>query len=569
MKDTKLQNSCSNSLPLPLPRGSTLIGVVLLTLGLGSANAATRIWTGPGTDIQDPANWGGTLPTASADVAQFNGTIAGSLSLSYNTTATTILGGSTGLTWHLTGAQTGAVSLNYAGTDSTNSTIRLGTAALTLDSGAGAMAFGDGVGGVAIPSATTGTALKLVLGSGATAQTITFTNNSANTVTFNPDVYLSNGGGSNKTLAFAGSGNFAMNNVIGPDVTGNKGVSVVGTGTVALTGANTYTLGTSVGGGGTLEVSNIGNTGSTTSNLGTNSTINLTGNGGSGRLRYTGAGETSNRVINLAGGTAGSTNAIIDHSGTGLLRFTGNLTATGGLVHTLVLQGSTAGTGEIAGAILNNSGTNLTSLTKQGSGTWTLSGSNPYTGATSITGGKLLVDGALTGSATTVDSGGTLGGTGTLLGITLNTGGAIEAGTTTNDLAATSLSWKGEASNAFSQMKFELGSTANLGAAAESDKLTLSGAFTKDTSTGSVFQFDFLGTGATGNTYMLASFGSTTFTAGDFSYTGLASGLTGTFSVTGGNLEFGVIPEPGIALMLLGGLGMLCFRRPSHTARKI
>jgi len=132
-----------------------------------------------------------------------------------------------------------------------------------------------------------------------------------------------------------------------------------GTGTLILSAPNSYTGATTVGAG-TLSVSTVGVTGSN-SNVGTNGTIHLGATTTAGTLKYTGTGETSDKVLNLAGTTAGGT---IDQSGTGLLRFTNNLTATGAGAKTLTLQGSTAGTGEIAGTIVNSS--SATSVTKAG-----------------------------------------------------------------------------------------------------------------------------------------------------------------------------------------------------------
>jgi fibronectin-binding autotransporter adhesin len=115
-------------------------------------------------------------------------------------------------------------------------------------------------------------------------------------------------------------------------------------------------------------------------------------------LIYTGIGETSNRV--LAIGNAFT--AILDQSGTtGNLKFSSNLTGGTGS-KTLLLQGSTAGTGEISGAIGNGtSGTQA--VTKAGTGTWTLSGPNTYTGGTVINGGVLAL-----GSAAALGSSGTI-----------------------------------------------------------------------------------------------------------------------------------------------------------------
>jgi autotransporter-associated beta strand protein len=75
--------------------------------------------------------------------------------------------------------------------------------------------------------------------------------------------------------------------------------------------------------------------------------------------------------------------------------------------NSLILAGSTTGTGEISGVITQNTGTVVgtydTRVTKEGTGTWTLSGANTYTGLTRINGGLLIVpktNGAVTATAT-------------------------------------------------------------------------------------------------------------------------------------------------------------------------
>ena len=163
-----------------------------------------------------------------------------------------------------------------------------------------------------------------------------------------------------------------------------------------------------------------------------NGTINFGAATTTGTLIYTGAGETTDRVVNLAGTSGGGT---IDQSGTGLLKFTSALTATGVGSKTLTLQGSTAGTGEINGAIVNGAGT--TAVTKTGTGKWTLSGASTYTGPTNVNGGELAVSGSISGSTTvTVANTATLSGTGT---ITTDTGGLIaQSGSTLNPGASPS-----------------------------------------------------------------------------------------------------------------------------------
>jgi len=175
-------------------------------------------------------------------------------------------------------------------------------------------------------------------------------------------------------------------------ISGAGGTTVVNGGILRLTGSNSYT-GISKVDNGNLIVDSIGSVGGGNSNLGTpttvaNGTISLAAATGTGLLTYMGVGETTDRVINLSG-TTGS--ARLNQSGTGHLKFSSALTATGSGVKTLSLQGSTAGTGEIAGAIVDSAG-GATGLIKNGSSTWTLSGTNTFTGSTTISAGTLKLN---------------------------------------------------------------------------------------------------------------------------------------------------------------------------------
>jgi len=172
----------------------------------------------------------------------------------------------------------------------------------------------------------------------------------------------------------------------------------------------------------------LGTVHSATSNLGApttvaNGTIDL-GNPAyqSGRvtLKYTGTGETTDRVLNFGGQWASS--VIIEQSGTGHLKFVSPFTFYGASSDEdkdVILQGNTAGTGEIAGAIADPTlgGSTNIGLSKRGSGTWTLSGNNTFTGAMSVWNGKLVVGGA-----------GTLGGGNYTKDIALSSNSSPESG---------------------------------------------------------------------------------------------------------------------------------------------
>jgi len=94
-----------------------------------------------------------------------------------------------------------------------------------------------------------------------------------------------------------------------------------------------------------------------------------------------------------------------------------------------------AGTDETFNGIINNECSNksykgITSIVKEGSGYWKLTGSNIYSGTTTVKDGMLIVDGSHTGTAKfTVNEGGILAGKGNIPSqIEVLSGGAIQPG---------------------------------------------------------------------------------------------------------------------------------------------
>ncbi|MBX3742961.1 MAG: autotransporter-associated beta strand repeat-containing protein [Akkermansiaceae bacterium] len=228
-------------------------------------------------------------------------------------------------------------------------------------------------------------------------------NGNAINVTAN-GILMALSGGSNLTTTqidslrtaatYSAGGVFGINTttgdyIYGSTMTGGLRFQKSGTNTLFLTGNNTHIGGVNVSGG-ILSVDNIrngGEAGALGSSNNAAANLNLAG----GRLRYTGTGDNTNRLFQLA---ASST---IDSSGTGALVFSNtgtNATGSGTAnARTLTLTGYNKDANTIAGVIVNSgTSTNITSLTKYGSGNWTLSGANTFTGAIRPNGGVLTLD---------------------------------------------------------------------------------------------------------------------------------------------------------------------------------
>ena len=154
-------------------------------------------------------------------------------------------------------------------------------------------------------------------------------------------------------------------------------------GTIALNGANDFAGSMIINAPGTIQCSNIGNKGAA-GNLGAGNNIILNAVGC--RLLYTGAGETTDRTLDInRGGT-------LEHAGTGPLVFTAPTTSSSTGAKTLTLRNAAAAEGELRGAVVNGSGT--VSLAKDGDGTWSLTASNTFSGTLAVNGGTIVLSGA-------------------------------------------------------------------------------------------------------------------------------------------------------------------------------
>jgi autotransporter-associated beta strand protein len=409
-------NTTFNSLIVSGSANETIGGTGTLTITSGAV-------------LLNPTNSGSNTSTINS--ALNFGTAQGYIGASYNrnTSINGVISGSGGLTLYQVTQNGDSATINFGSSGQntyTGNTYILGSVTLGSQTALPAFSTGGRTGDVYIGANGT---LRLTTFGGGTASMnglngsglVIYTNSAAEGLSL---------GDNNATGTFTG----AINNSSG----GLLSLTKIGTGTETLSGTNNTIRGAVSIQNGALAVTTLNSVtgGVASSSLGaptsaTNATIALGSTMTTGELSDIGTGETTDRVINLAGTTGGG---ILDQSGTGLLKFTSNFTATGAGSKTLTLQGSTTGAGEIDGQIVNNSTLNTTSLVKAGTGTWTLTGSNTYSGGTTVNGGTLLASNTVAGgSATgtgslTVNAGATFGGNGTSSGTSFSvTGTATSA----------------------------------------------------------------------------------------------------------------------------------------------
>lgn len=261
-------------------------------------------------------------------------------------------------------------------------------------------------------------------------------------------------GRAGKQVNFGGAGDIAVNGI----VSGTTGVVKDGTGTLTLSGANSYTGGTTLNAG-TLWVSGDSGLGGVGSSLSINAaTLEIAGNSstsraislgsasstiqtdpscsysitsaitGSGGLTKTGTGTLVLSGTNTySGGTTINAGTVVASSASSLGALTGGLNlnagvleiATGFTTTRTVNVGNSASTFQVdAGQTYTNSAgiTGSGGVTKNGTGTMVIGGNSTFSGATTVNAGT-LVAAAPSGSAL-----------GLTVSVTINSGGQVRLG---------------------------------------------------------------------------------------------------------------------------------------------
>lgn len=345
------------------PLRYTIVALVCALL-VGQANATDRVWSGAtSTDWNIGTNWvGGTNP-GNADNALFNTSF---------TTQPVITGVNTsvGGIWMTTGI-------------GQNVTIS-GSSVLTLQGNTI-----NGTAGLGILVDNTGPSNLTISAPIKIGAVLTIRNNTGHQLTLS-DVDLF------RNLTVDGSGNTAITGVASSGGT----ITKAGSGTLILSGANTFTDLVTINGG-AVNVRNASGLGTTAKGtvVNTGGALQLQGGItiGAEALTLNGSGTSSTGALrnisgnNTYGGaiTLGSASTI--GSDAGLLTISGTISP-GNFATTFTCSGDT-----LVSGVINGTG----SLIKNGSGTLTLTGVNTYNGGSTINAGTIAVNNVSSLGATT------------------------------------------------------------------------------------------------------------------------------------------------------------------------
>ena len=406
--------------------------------GLDKTDAGTLVLGGSNTYTGGTFVHGGVLSVSADDNLGAAGTRVtldgGTLSVAgtgFNTTARAFTLGANGGSLDIADAGN---TFNLAQTLDGGGLSKLGAGTLVLG---GANTYS---GGTAVQSGTLSVSADQNLGAAAGGLTLNGTTLQVTGTAFNTtarNVTLVNGGSidivdAGNTLDFTQA------------VSGDGGLTKLGAGTLALSGVNSYTGGTSVQGG-TLSVVADNNLGSASGGVALNgSTLRVTGTAFNTTARNITLGASggsldiadAGNVFTLAGSLGGNGNFTKLGAGTlvfgaGSNGYTGVTTIAegtvqgdssslvGAITNHAALVFNQAGDGIFAGTLAGEG-----SVTKSGAGTLVVNDANTLTGTTTVTGGGLVVgddthaNASLAGNVV-VNAGSSIGGIGSIGGLDL------------------------------------------------------------------------------------------------------------------------------------------------------
>ncbi len=166
----------------------------------------------------------------------------------------------------------------------------------------------------------------------------------------------------------------------------------VGNGTNYLTANNTFAGPVWIKSGG-IRVDTIGSVGGGAGPLGNpvtaaDGTLRFGIVNTNGSLVYTGPGETTDRLIEMAGTTA---TTYLWHNGSNVLTLAGNVISTADGGKRLTLHGMTAGATGIVAGVISDFGISSNNLFKTGPVTWTLTANNTFKGSVTVEDGALRI----------------------------------------------------------------------------------------------------------------------------------------------------------------------------------
>ncbi len=206
-------------------------------------------------------------------------------------------------------------------------------------------------------------------------------------------------------------------------ISGAGALAKTGSGTLILTGAGSYSGGTTISAG-TLQIGNGGTSGSIIGNVTDNAALVFNR---SDALGLSGVISGSGTVSQIGGGTT-TLSGVNSYSGgttisSGTLQGSATSFGSGAITDNAALVISQPADAAFANAI-NGTG----SFTKTGAGRLSYTGTGGLSGPTTVAAGLLSVNGSLASSAVTVQTGASLGGNGTVGAATIQSGGTIAPG---------------------------------------------------------------------------------------------------------------------------------------------